>query len=1194
MYLKKLEIHGFKSFADKVEIDFKKGITGIVGPNGSGKSNIIDSVRWVLGEQSPKTLRGSKMEDVIFNGTSHRKPLGMAEVSLSFDNREKILPIDYTEVTISRRIYRSGESEYLINKTPCRLKDIKELLMDTGIGIDGYSLIGQGQIDSILSNKPEERRQIFEEAAGIVKYKTRKAEAEKKLDNTHQNLIRIEDIINELESRIEPLKKQSEKAKKYLQLNNELKDLELNLFLNEINEIKLKLEAENEQFRIVKEQLNNYLHEKEMLSKKQIESHYRVESLEKEIQDLKENYFETKNIIKKLEGQCVLYNEKVQNIDNNYNRISAEIEELKNKDKSMKKLLNDLLLEKDKLSQLISKNNESLNLENQRYENLSSHLDKDEYEIENLKGEVIETLNTISSVKSEINSIKTIRENIRKRVKKIEEEKSVLFEKEEAIITDIEKLQDEINDLKNTIEERKQEKQYLFAENNKLNNKYNELVDVYKKEENILRDIQSEKKLLEEMDKSYEGFNSSVRKTLQECKKNKDIGKGIHGVVAELMNLPKGLEVAMEVALGYSMQYIVCDEQDDAKRVIKYLKQNNLGRVTFIPLDNLYVKKDSNNFLLKLNKYKGFVGKADDLISCAKKHRSLFQYLLGKTLIVDNIDTATSIAKIASRYKIVTLEGDILNPGGTITGGSYKSKVSNVFSRKRKINELSVKLEKSLNLTEKYKKCIEECKNTLNSINERLNHNSKDFDRLKLLMFKKENTLYNLLNELKSLKSSIANLDNEYLGLKSELKDMESSIEEKLSKISYLEKHNSKLQDKINMESESILNSHKELEDSKEKITSIKIKLASLKEKKEANISEINRLEASLKIWKTNQNDKINELKSLEEEKRNLLTKLNDINIKINDNTILSKQIEYNINKYNEEKIKWSDENKELNKKIEIINNTISELKDSLHKIEVKKTRLDMQCDSLIKKIWEKYELSYMDALNRKSDIEDLNKVSSRINYLKREIKDLGEVNLNSIKEFEEVNERYSFLNSQKDDLIKARDSLNKVINELESTMKKQFINSFKEINENFGYIFNQLFHGGKAKLILDTETNVLESNIEIIAQPPGKKLQNLSLLSGGERALTAIALLFSILKTKPTPFCILDEIEAALDDVNIFRFADFLKEFSKNSQFIIITHRKGTMEIIDYLYGVTMQEYGVSKIVSVKLSDVERDNMAS
>ncbi len=1187
MYLKKLEAHGFKSFADKIEIDFRNGITGIVGPNGSGKSNVIDAVRWVLGEQSPKTLRGSRMEDIIFNGTSHRKPLGAAEVSLTFNNSDKFLSIDFSEVTITRRLYRSGESEYLINKTPCRLKDIRELLMDTGIGIDGYSLIGQGQIDSILSNKPDERRQIFEEAAGIVKFKSRKLEAEKKLNNTNQNLLRIEDILRELELRLEPLKEQSEKASSFLLLSKELKELELNLYLKEIEDVKLRLEAEEEQFKIVKAQHVDYGSKKASIMGEQAKCQMKIEDLHRDIESLRENYFEITNLIKELEGDKGLYQEKIQNIDNNISRISNEIVDISDEDKSVNNQLSRLLGEKENLDKLLLESNELLLNENIKFEGNVNSISNYQRELEDFKSKVIEVLNTISSYKSEVNSIATMKENILNRIEKIQYERSNLRENEKENSENLRVITKEVNKIKDSLEQKSLEKEELVRQNNELRNKYQDLLKIYEKEKNSLRDMESKRRILAAMEQSFEGFNTSVKKTLQLCKNKKELGRGVHGVVAQLMSIPKEYEIAMEVSLGYSMQNIVCNDEVDAKRIIKYLKQNNLGRVTFFPLSNVNIWQNKDDIPKNVKSFDGYIGIANNLITCSDEYNDLFRYLLGRTLIVDNIDNAVKISKIVKKYKIVTLDGDVINPGGTITGGSYRSKISNVFSRKRELNELKDKISQAVNLTEKYTLDLEAYKIRLDNISKELNVNSMSIENIKLMLLKKENVLSNIESQGKSLNTSICNLDEEIQELKDELADMDQSILNKQSSIIDLESENESFKESIKVLTEKIANKQREIDSLKESVTSIKVKSASLKGKKENCQSEIDRLKNTMEIWKSSMMDKESELEKLKTEREGHIKNLDNILISINDNNILSQQIDYNISKFTDEKSIWNEKNKELLGKNDTIENALDELRDSLHKIEVRKARLELQHDNHIKAIWEKYELSYIEALEHKTEVEDFSKSSSRIKYLNREIKKLGEVNLSSINEYKEVSERFTFLNSQKEDLIKAKESLNQVIRELEATMKKQFVKSFEEINENFSVIFNQLFSGGKAKLILQDDGDVLEGNIDIVAQPPGKKLQNLSLLSGGERALTAIALLFSILKTKPTPFCILDEIEAALDDVNIFRFAEFLKEFTKDSQFIIITHRKGTMEIIDYLYGITMQEYGVSKVVSVKLSDV-------
>lgn len=1186
MYLKKIEIYGFKSFADRVTIDFNSGITGIVGPNGSGKSNIIDAVRWVLGEQSPKTLRGSRMEDIIFNGTSHRKPLGMAEVSLYFDNRDQILPIDYTEVGISRRIYRSGESEYLINKTPCRLKDIKEMLMDTGIGIDGYSLIGQGQIDKILSNRTEERRQLFEEAAGIVKYKARKEEAEKKLKNTNENLIRIEDIIRELESRIDPLKSESEKARKYLDLNGEFKTLELNLILKEIEEIKVKLESEDEQYKIVKEQMNNYLQEKEVLDISLNNYNQKINSIDNEIENLQQNYYETKNLLKKLEGDKTLFQEKISNIKTNHDRISKELINLENTKDDIIFNLNHFLKEKEELIDSINKITYLLEYKEKEYEETIIILNDEEKKLEDSKGEIIDNLNIISNTKSDINGLQALKDNILKRIEKIQDEAKQLNFQNQEKIHQKSIYEKDIHNIKDNIYRFEKEKNELINQNNKLNEELNEINYKFEKENDSYKELIAKKNLYEQMEKSYEGFSVSVKNTLNLCKKHRDLGEGIHGVVAKLMNLPKELEIAIEVALGYSMQYVICNTQENAKKLIKILKERNMGRVTFLPLDNIYGKDDAG-ISDNLRKIEGFIGKANQLITYSIEYEGLFKYLLGRTLIVNNINTATKISKYTKAYKIVTLDGDVINPSGTITGGSYKSKTTNIFSRKRKLKELTQKLEKSNKLIDSLNNNRAKVKECVHQNDMKIQNYSENINKININLVNKENLLNNIVSELESITNNNNKLNDELYQLRSNMDEINISIAEKKNSIASRDKKSDDLEFEISRMKEYILDKRKELDILKEEITTLKIKLASLEQKKENCINEIHRLETLNKERERNRIIVSNEISKLDIEMERFNNEQRKIEFALKDNQVLTQQIQYNINKSTNEKDTCVEKRSSITLKLKNTSDTLVELKDSLHKVEMKKTRLEIQKDSLVKKIWEKYELSYIDALNQKTKINDFSEAYKRLEYIKSEIRKIGEVNLNSINEFKEVNERFLFLSSQKNDLIMGRDSLKKVISELELTMKSQFINSIDKINKNFEEIFSQLFNGGTANLIIEDGNNVLESNIEIVAQPSGKKLQNINLLSGGEKSLTAIALLFAILRTKPTPFCILDEIEAALDDINIFRFADFLKEFSKNSQFIIITHRKGTMEIIDYLYGITMQEYGVSKIVSVKLTDV-------
>lgn len=1185
MYLKKIEIHGFKSFADKTEVEFEKGVTGIVGPNGSGKSNISDAIRWVLGEQSAKTLRGSRMDDVIFAGTMERKPIGMAEVSLVLNNESNKLPLDYSEVTITRRVYRLGESEYYINKSLCRLKDIKVMLMDTGVGVDGYSIIGQGRIDDILNNKSGNRRILFEEAAGIVKYRSRKEEAEKKLENTNQNLLRVNDIIRELKLRIEPLKFQMEKAKKFLDLHGELKNLEINLFINEIEGFKYDVQALNEQKNIILDQLNNYADDKKEIEEKYKKDKSEIEALDESISQLQKNIFETIHLMEKKEGELCLCNEKVLNITENTIRLNNEIQENKeSKDQFLIQL--DKLNEKVKCEkELLKDTKEILQQQLKSLNEIISVLEEKEEDMEKSKGNVIEILNTAATKKSEMHSLATLQNNITKRQRQIEEEKENLEYHKNLLIKEQGIFHDQLGGITKGLEDLKKDKKLVGLKIEELNCMDKEMKEKVELLKERIQEKHTRKKLLEEMQKEYEGFNKSVKNTLIRTKRDALLGNGIFGVIAELITVPKGFEIAMEVALGSAMQNIVCKTTTDANRVINYLKKNKLGRVTFLPMDRFekrpFNKKD--NF----EGVEGFKGWAIENIQFSKVYENILQYLLGRIIVVDKIENGIAISKKAGKkYKIVSLDGDIINPSGAITGGSYHSKTLNILSRRREIEEL----ENSLNqLNVQYKEQI-------NNMIE----NEKSLDKLGIEISNKEHLLkekeidfintQNKENQLdKDIKNYIDNIyriDLEIGQLDIDQKDIVKNIEIKKKEIKKLDELEKEIQNKVANHKITYEDEKIQREKLNSEVTNVKIKIASIEQRKEhinQNIQDTLLKIKELDALKYNKEMKVYELIKNKDE---LLAQLNGLKIEMKDADILKKQCEFNLSK---EKLKRKEVYKtfeEVEEKLKKTTDILAELQDSHHKIEVKLTRLEIQQEAFHNKLWETYEVSYLEALEYKNEKIHLAEASKHIKVLKNKIKDLGNVNVSAIEEYKEVMERYEFLTKQREDLTDAIESLKEVIKEMEQTMKIQFADCFEKIKENFNEVFKKLFGGGKAQLKLEDEEELLTSAIEIIAQPPGKKLQNLSLLSGGERALTAIALLFAILKVKPTPFCILDEIEAALDDANVYRYADFLKEFSNNTQFIVVTHRKGTMENVDVLYGVTMQEHGVSKLVSVKFNE--------
>ncbi len=1186
MFLKRLELQGFKSFADKTIINFENGITGVVGPNGSGKSNIADSIKWVLGEQSVKTLRGSKMEDVIFSGTSKRKPIGYAEVTLVLDNNDKKIPIDYLEVSITRRVFRSGESEYYINKTSCRLKDIKELFMDTGVGTDGYSIIGQGKIDEILSTKSEDRRNLFEEAAGIVKYKSRKIQSEKKLEKVKNNLLRIADITHELENQLEPLKKQSEDAKQYINLSKNLEELEVNLFIREID----RLKEQNMYLENQKESVNNQLQIKENgknnLEKEFNEIKEQIQKIDENIEDAQDNKYNIQNNIEKNEGELKLSSERVIFLNKEKNRLFSDIKDLNEKildiDKSNEQLQDKRVDIQEKINHF---SNELIN-KTENNNKILKRLKDEEENIEKKKSDIVDFLNTIADKKGKIKTIKSFNDSIENRIHQINEELQELSYQSKKNNIEVEKIQKnilmkekELHNLKNDID--------ITTQNKKdMQESYNNLLIELNDIKGEMRSKISKLNLLKEMKSEYEGFYKSVKNTLLACEKHEFLSREIRGVVAELIKVDKKYEKAIEIALGSSLQNIITDTEHGAKNIIQYLKKNKLGRVTFLPISTvlgrgLYGKEKS------LVNEKGLVGIASELVDFEKDYKGIINYLLGRVLIVKNIDDGITIARKCNHsLKIVSLDGETINPGGSMTGGSYKTNRTTLLGRERQIYELEKEIK---NIEQKYNTI----NNNLNSLKDKIlemevevkcyvNKFNKVNDESKILI----DELRNKKEEERKLEYDIHKTEKEKKRLLFENKNSNQDIKELEKDMEEL----TKINHSTNKDVENKIRQYENIKHKKEvldnDIIEIKLKIASFKQELKSikgSIFDVDQNKSNIII---SLNNKKVEYKKTEEKIKILEDKHNNYKKRKTElfsefNNYEDKLLKLKHNKSNIMK-KFYDEQENLKK----INEEINNLQKSINTLELKLTKNEMTIEKYNDKLWEDYEMSYKMALNYKKDIENVSKVEGKIKQIKEKIKQIGNINVNSIEEYKKVKERYEFLLEQKSDLIKGENSLNKVIIDMEINMREQFAKNFKLIKKYFGEVFQKLFQGGKADVYLSDENDILGSGIEIIAQPPGKRLQNISLLSGGEKALTAIALLFAILKLKPTPFCILDEIEAALDDANVYRFSDYLKQYSKNTQFIVITHRKGTMESMDCLYGVTMQEKGVSKLVSVKLTD--------
>jgi chromosome segregation protein len=1179
LYLKGLEIKGFKSFADKIELEFRHGITGIVGPNGSGKSNIADAVRWVLGEQSAKTLRGGKMEDVIFAGTENRKAQGLAEVSLTIDNTDKVLPIEFSEITVTRRLYRSGESEYLINKIPYRLKDISELFMDTGIGKDGYSLIGQGKIDEILSTKSEDRRNLFEEAAGIVKYRTRKQEAEKKLENTEQNIIRITDIINELEEQIEPLSIQSETAKKYLTLREELKELEVNVILHNYDNNKSKLDKIDIDIQVLSENEVIYENNKQKYLVLIHGLKDELEKLEVEYREAVNIQLETEKSHENKQGNLQLLNERYDNLIKDIDRIQKDIEEEKKSLDEIDKNSKEVHDNKEKFKQEITKQNSIVDQINCDYEEINNKCIAYETEIENNKNELIQLLKENSDLNNKATSSLINIENIQNRKNQINKEvdnKTLRLDSINRLINENEANIIELSDISEKV------KLELLTINNDIKRSEDESEGLKYKRNSVydkLKTYEAKFNALNSMENDMEGFNRAVKSVIN---KYKD-GNRVYGTISDLMEVPKGYEVAIETALAAGIQNIIIDNEHTAGEMIDYLKRNNLGRATFLPLTT--IKSRYANVDKDITKIKGYLGIASDIVKFNEKYKPAISNLLGRIIICDGLSSAKTIAaKTDYNYRIVTLEGDVVNAGGSFTGGSTNLKNIGIFSRKNEISDLKNFIEKeTINL----KKLEADIENTANQINLQKNVFEQNNIYLQDITINYNDEL-SKLNAIKKEKTDIEEMISdsriELEQFEVELNKNNEFIMQNKRNIDVLTEKQQSIERQVNIKQTEFKDHLARKEEHWNKITSEKIILAEKNKTLEAIEDTITQLDKNKMI----QNQKIilNENLIIENSHKLVIEKdaieKNTEEIKGASQAIIF--IRHKISDIEARKHEYNTKISANEGEIAKLDEAINDLKQSIHKFEIQKSKIETETEAVINKLWDDYELTIPDSTKYRSEIKSLPEANRKLNELKNNIRELGDININSIEEYKRVKERYEFLDSQVADLTKAQESLIEIIEEMTAKMTQKFIEKFKIIRENFNYTFKELFGGGIADLKLEGE-DVLNSGIEIIVQPPGKKLQSLSLLSGGERGLAAIALLFAILKMKPTPFCVLDEIEAALDDANVNRYAQFLRKYSTDTQFITITHRKGSMAVADALYGVTMEEKGISKMISLKLN---------
>ena len=1185
MRLKKIELQGFKSFADKTEIVVLDGVTTIVGPNGSGKSNISDAVRWVLGEQSVKTLRGQKMEDVIFAGTQARKKVGFAEVSLYLDNSDESLPVEFKEVVVTRRVYRSGESNYLLNGAECRLKDIQELFMDTGVGKDGYSIISQGKIDEILSTKSEERRNIFEEASGIVKYKTRKDEAVKKLTNTETTLSRVNDIITEIESNLEPLEKKCEVAKKYLALKENLKALDVRIFIQSLDKNASLLKEIDD---LIDTFTNDILKEEEMsteLEKSKMNLKERLSDITLKIEEAQSKFYETENENEKLNSKIKLNNASIENSDSNISRLTEEIKEDTEKITILKEDIERRLKKKESLFENKKKFEEELALKQDELENIMTSMDSEAEKITKIKDEIDETVDKSYELKMEISSFQA---TIEANELSIEEKKKLLdknISMKDSIVSSKEEATSNLNLKTNSLNEVLKKEEKVNQDINKLDLRMEE---ISKKESALNQEIMTLKSkytYLTNLENENEGYFKSVKEALDYSKKQGI--KNVYGTVASLISTDEKYEYAIEIALGGYIQNIVVETENEAKNIITYLKQNSLGRVTFLPIST--IRKVDVNLKDKARKLNGYIGIASDIVKFDTKYKDVVNLALGSTIVVDTVENAIDISKkLKNSARIVTLSGELFATTGSITGGKNAHSSAGLLGRKEKIEKLKHKIETKEKELESFKKDISDIPAKLEENKEILSKIIEEKTALQVEVATLKEKLTHITKEEEKILNSKENTNEaieELIKINNELKEkIEKNTKESESLDKKVEENQEIIDEysRFNKEkSEMINNLHEDIANLKVSISSFDESSDSIDEMKEKLLLDIKNFEEGIERKKTN-------ISNLEQNKEEILKQIEDLKVEIKEKQNFKLDFANILNKLKESKKDIEQKQETLEVKVLESIKKIDKLKDERSKVQSRKLKYDIEIENLKNKMWDDYEITISTARDiidsLPVDERDEKAVQKDAEKIRKEIKDLGEVSVSSIEEYKSTKERYDFISNQKQDLEETKKKLENLINNMTSIMKQQFEKQFKLINENFNETFKELFGGGKAELRLEDESNILSSGIEIDVQPPGKKLQSMMLLSGGERALTATALLFAILKLKAPPFCILDEIEAALDDVNVHRFADYIKKYSKNTQFIVITHRKGTMEVASSTYGVTMQEYGISKVVSMKM----------
>ena len=1186
MYLKSIEVQGFKSFANKIVFDFHNGITGIVGPNGSGKSNVSDAVRWVLGEQSAKQLRGASMQDVIFAGTENRKPLSYAYVAITMDNSDHKLAIDFEEVTVSRRVYRSGESEYLINGNPCRLKDVTELFYDTGIGKEGYSIIGQGQIERILNGKPEERRELFDEAAGIVKYKKRKATAQKKLENERENLVRVNDILAELERQVGPLEKQAEKARIYLKKKEELKTYDVNMFLLEVERIEGQLKEVQEKYGIADGQLKDASESYDNIKTEYEKLEQDIEVMEEKITEIRENISNSTVMKGRLENQISVLKEQIHSAELTDEHMQSRIDAIDREKEERIRSRAAYQAEKETLDgQLAEIDTRKLAAE-EELSAIQKELARCREGIDKGKNELMELLSQNASIKARQQRCDTMAEQIN--IRKAQLTKRLLARKSEEadLETVLKDYEEELATVNAAIEGGKAKAAEMEESLREWKRKSAETSQ--KLEEDLAQFHKDESRLesLKNIAERYDGYGNSIRRVMEQKAKH----PGLLGVVSDLIQVDKKYETAIETALGGNIQNIVTEDEETAKEMIAFLKQNRFGRATFLPLTSVNGKGNFKN--PDALKEKGVIGLANTLVKTEARYEGVTAYLLGRVIVTEKIDDAIALAKkYHYSLHIVTLEGEYLSPGGSMTGGAFKNS-SNLLARNREIEEIERSVSELKKQVKEHKDRLEDIKTARDLLSDDLEEEKRKLQEQYILQNTAKLNVERATEQRNESESVYAGLQNESREIEQELLELAEQKEQIAKEIADTKERETQ----IGQESETFqktLDEQSGKEDAASKIVSgIQMEEASIKQKAEFVRMNMERIDGEITRYEKEREQvfaEAEEAKTDAEKKRHDIEEIQKT-ILASDDTYsgLEEELKTHIAKKEE----MSAAHKGFFEKREEAANQISNLDKEIFRLNSQREKLEEAQEYQNNYMWEEYELTLHAAMElRDTSYEDLAALKKLITALKDEIRKLGDVNVNAIEDYKEVSERYTFLKTQHDDLVEAEKTLVGIIEELDTGMRKQFLEKFAEIQQEFDKVFKELFGGGKGSLELVEDEDILECGIRIIAQPPGKKLQNMMQMSGGEKSLTAIALLFAIQNLKPSPFCLLDEIEAALDDSNVSRFAKYLHKLTKNTQFIVITHRRGTMAAADRLYGITMQEKGVSTLVSVNLieNDLEK-----